>query len=62
MENNNNNKIEHRLTALETKMESMLQNHLPHLQKAVDSLGTKFWAIVILLIANLIGLSFSLMK
>ena len=61
-QNNNGKKIEHRLTALETKMESILSNHLPHLQKAVDSLGNKFWALIILLIVNLVGLAFNFLK
>ena len=48
MENGNGKKIEHRLTALETKMDTILINHLPHLEKQVKDLNTKFWAIIIL--------------
>jgi len=62
MENGNGKKIEHRLTALETKMDTILINHLPHLEKQVKDLNTKFWAIIILLISNLVGLVFTLIK
>ena len=55
-------KIHERLATLETQVSSILSNHLPHIQKAVDKLGNKFWAVIILLIANLVGLVVSLYK
>lgn len=54
MKNNNGKKIEHRLTALEVKMEQVIDNHLPHIEKKLDKLGTKFWAIIVLLITVLV--------
>lgn len=57
------NKIEifERLTALETNMTTILKNHFPHLQKAIDKLSNRFWGIIILLIANLISIIFVLL-
>ena len=55
---NDERKIEvhERLASLETSVKTILDNHLPHIEKAVVSLGNKFWAVVILLIANLVAL------
>lgn len=49
-------KTHERLAVLETNVKAIMTNHLPHIQKAVDNLGMKFWAIIVLLIANLVGL------
>jgi len=55
-------KTHERLACLETQVQTIMTNHLPHIQKAVDSLGMKFWAVIILLVANLVGLVFTLIK
>ena len=62
MENNNGRKLENRLTTLEVNVKSILTNHLPTLQKGIDKLSNRFWAIIVLLIANLVGLVFTLFK
>ena len=59
-------KTHERLATLETKVEAIMTNHLPHIQKAIDklaretkesinALGTKFWWLITLLIANLLA-------
>ena len=55
-ETSNEIKIHERLAILETNVSTIMINHLPHIQKAIDKLGTRFWAVIILLIANLIAL------
>ena len=55
-------KIHERLATLETQMKAIMENHLPHIQKAVDKLSTRFWGVIILLIANLVALVFNLLK
>ena len=62
MENREQIKIHERLATLETQIKAVMTNHLPHIQRAVDRLGTKFWAIIILLIANLVALIVGLLK
>jgi len=52
MENGDRIKVHERLATLETQVCSIMKNHLPHIQKAVDKLATKFWAVIILLIAK----------
>ena len=62
MENGNGKKIEHRITSLEVKVDSIMTNHLPHIQQAVDKLGNRFWWLITLLIANLFGVIISYLK
>lgn len=63
MENNGDKiKIHERLATLETQISSIMTNHLPGLQKAIDKLSNRFWAIIILLIANLVGLAINFLK
>ena len=66
MENNGNGKekisLHERLAKLETQVNTILTNHLPHLQNTCDRLSTKFWAVIILLVANLVGLIVNLIK
>ena len=45
-----------RIAVLETNVNSIMTNHLPHIQAAVDKLSIKFWAVIVLLIANLVTL------
>jgi hypothetical protein len=63
MKNGNGKQIEHRITKLESSMENLgkeineiTTNHLPPLDRKIDSVGRKIEKIVWLLITNLIGL------
>lgn len=62
MENGDKIKTHERLATLETKVDAIMDNHLPHIQRKVISLNNKFWALILLLISNLIGLIFILIK
>ena len=57
MENNNNGRyrisIESRMTRVETKLEEILVNHLPHLEAKVDRIT---WLIITTLVAVVIDL------
>lgn len=47
MENGNGKvKQEHRLTSLEVKVDTIMGNHLPHLQKAVDTANKRTWWVL----------------
>ena len=54
--------VHERIVKLETNVKAIMNNHLPHIQKTVDKLANKFWALIILLIANLVGLVFVLIR
>ncbi len=57
MENNGNKITMHeRMAVVETKLDSILVNHLPHLEKKVDALAGKFWSVIVLLIVALVGI------
>ncbi len=63
MEEENELKTESRLTALETKVDTITTNHLPHLQMAIDDVGKQvkklyslLWGIMITLLAGLLGI------
>ncbi len=55
-------KTHERLRRLEVLADQIIENHLPHLQKSVDGLNAKFWAIILLLIASLVELLMALPK
>ena len=55
MENEDKIKEHERMAVLETNVKTIMDNHLPHLQKAIDNLGAKFWAVIILSLAILLG-------
>lgn len=55
MENGDKIKVHERLAKLETLVEQIMDNHLPHIQKAIDKLGSKFWWLIVLLITNLVA-------
>ena len=57
---NNNSKIEHRLTAVEVKLETILVNHLPHLQRRCDTIDSKMQKIQTWLIGLMGGVIVSL--
>lgn len=48
-------RIHERVAKVETKVDAIMENHLPHIQKAVDGQNAKLWAIIILLITALVG-------
>jgi len=54
-ENRDKIQVHERIAKLETHVETIMTNHLPHIQKTIDGLGNKFWALIILLIANLVA-------
>ena len=56
METNGNGRIkyEHRLTSLEKDVGTILNNHLPHLQKAVDANGRRTWYILVAVILGIL--------
>ena len=61
-EEGNGKKLEHRLTKLEVNVKTIMDNHLPHIQAAVDKMSTKFGWFTTLLFANLVGIIVSLIK
>jgi len=56
MTENGNGKVkqEHRLTSLEVKVDSIMTNHLPHIQKAVNLANTRTWWILATVILGII--------
>ena len=52
---NDSRTIWEKIGGLEANVEAILKNHLPHIQRSVDSMNAKFWAVVILLISNLVA-------
>jgi len=54
--------IHERIAKLETNVKAIMTNHLPHIQKAIDLLSNKFWAVIVLLIANLVAIIVSFYK
>jgi len=57
-----NIKLHERLATLETQIKTILDNHLPHIELRIKSLSTKFWALIILLVANLASVIILLLK
>ena len=62
IENGDRVKIHERLATLETQLNTVLTNHLPHLQKGIDELYTRLNWIVLLLITNLVGIVFEIIR
>ena len=54
--------IEARLTKVETKLDDLISNHLPHIQRAIEKVNNKIWAAILALVGNLIGLIFLLVR
>lgn len=52
--------IEHRLTCLEGKVDMILSNHLPHIQKELEELRTKLDRGMWLLITSIAGIATTL--
>ena len=68
-----NIQIHERMASVETNVNTILTNHLPHIQEAVEkidskierklsNLDMKFWAIIVLLISTLAGIIASNLK
>ena len=64
MENNNKDKIKvhERLSTLETQVGTVLDTHLPHIQKSIDKVTSKIWWFTSLLIANLVAVISTVLK
>jgi len=64
MENNNKDKIKvhERLSTLETQVGTVLNTHLPHIQKSIDKVTSKIWWFTSLLIANLVAVISTVLK
>jgi len=58
----NNGKIEHRLTRLETQVESILTNHFPHIEKKIDNVVKRQWYIFTTLFSIAVGIIMLLIK
>lgn len=60
------NTIKERLTKLETHMEDLLQNHLPHLDTKIDKVQDKLdkgqWFVLVTLIGVVVELALLLLK
>lgn len=52
--NERNVEIENRLTSLETRLEDLITNHLPHLESKIDRIQ---WLLVTTMIALVINLA-----
>lgn len=52
--NERNVEIENRLTSLETRLEDLITNHLPHLESKIDRI---YWLLVTTMIALVINLA-----
>ena len=57
-----NQNIYESIGELKGKVELILTNHLPHMQDTIDALNKKFWAIVLLLLSNLVAAVIYLIK
>lgn len=51
-----------RLARVETNVETILTNHLPHIQARLDTMDNKFWAIILLLISTLVAVLATYLK
>ena len=57
--NNRDIQIETRLTSVETKLEELTSNHLPHIEAKIDRL---LWFIMTSAISMVIGLAYIVIK
>lgn len=62
MENGEKIKVHERLSTLEAQMDTVLDNHLPHIQGSIDKITSKIWWFTSLLIANLVAVMMSMIK
>ena len=53
---------EHRITAIETLIRTMLENHLPHLEKRLDRIEKMLWGIVTAAVGGIVGLIIFIIK
>ena len=54
--------VEGRLTRVETKLDDVMTNHLPHIQNSIDGLNTKLWLAGVALVGNLVALILLLIR
>ena len=47
--------IEHRLTILESQLNTVMNNHLPHIQERVDKVNKKLTWLLALFVTNLLS-------
>ena len=62
MENGEKIKVHERLSTLEAQMDTVLDNHLPHIQNSIDKITSKIWWFTSLLIANLVAVIMTMIK
>ena len=55
----NGTTVKERITRLETKVDDVMTNHLPHIQKKVDRIQ---WLIITTLVTVVVGLGFIIVK
>lgn len=55
-------KVHERLSTLEAQMDTVLDNHLPHIQKSIDKIVSKIGWFTSLLIANLVAVIMTMVK
>jgi len=57
-----NIQIRERLTRTETKVDTILSNHLPHIEAKVDKVDRRVWIVLIsIIISTLIGVATKLL-
>jgi len=62
MENGDKIKVHERLSTLEAQMDTVLDNHLPHIQISIDKIVSKIGWFTSLLIANLVAVIMTMIK
>jgi len=55
-------KLHERLACVETMVEQIMTNHLPHIQDSVNKMKDKMWWVITLLVSNLVALILILVK
>lgn len=48
--------VHERVKGLEVNVETIMTNHLPHIQARVDLIDSKLWYIMVLLVGNLVAI------
>ncbi len=58
----NNIKMHERMARLETQMKSVIENHLPHLEKKIDKVVSKQWWLFTTMVGVLVGIIMLLIR